>query len=103
MSQPIANCSFNDEFGDLYYVQKQLAIPDTNLRAEIRRNILHQLMAPYTAFWDKYGTLKWVCRKVWLLIVVWLRYSRSGFTKNDAKYLKYPPSSLQQMVSTFFR
>jgi hypothetical protein len=31
------------------------------------------------------------------------RYSETEFTKNHAKYLKYPPTTIKERAGTFFK
>ena len=53
-SSAVPWCSFNDEFDKLYYVQKELVIVNEDVRDEVRRELIKNLLPPYTDFWNRH-------------------------------------------------
>lgn len=73
---------FNKEFEAIYNTQMNYAIPDPELRQELKRENLQIVVPKYNLFYDK--------------------YDKVVFTKNPHKYIKYNPDHVAQKISTFF-
>ncbi len=102
-------CSFNDEFSDLYYAQKQLVIPDEDVRTEVRRELIKNLLPAYTEFYNRHEFISLepiylgTSSGAELSFCPCKRYSEAEFTKNQTKYLRYPPSSVKEKAGMFFQ
>ncbi|KAL9956376.1 hypothetical protein ACROYT_G037843 [Oculina patagonica] len=73
---------FNTEFEELYEIQKTYAVPDTQLRDQLRNENMDLILPLYTAFRDKYSSLP--------------------FTKNPEKYIKYTVEEVEVKLKSFF-
>ena len=73
---------FNKEFEALHNTQINYAIPDPELRDELKRENVSLIVPKYNLFYDKYVVME--------------------FTKNVHKYIKYTPDHVAQKISTFF-
>ncbi|KAJ3033862.1 hypothetical protein HK097_004708, partial [Rhizophlyctis rosea] len=74
--------TFNTEFEDLYKSQKNYAVPDVDLRAQLMRDVKISLVPMYNRFYGRWANVE--------------------FTSNPQKYIKYDPESLEVMVDKFF-
>lgn len=73
---------FNTEFEELHQIQKTYAVPDTQLRDQLRSENVELILPLYTAFREKFASLP--------------------FTKNPEKYIKYTVDEVEAMLKTFF-
>ena len=62
--------------------QKGYAIPDTELRAVMKKDNIEFILPSYKIFLDK--------------------YKRLNFTKNADKYIKYTVDEVEAMINKFF-
>eukprot|EP00620_Florenciella_sp_RCC1587_P000420 CAMPEP_0182585824 /NCGR_PEP_ID=MMETSP1324-20130603/61206_1 /TAXON_ID=236786 /ORGANISM="Florenciella sp., Strain RCC1587" /LENGTH=135 /DNA_ID=CAMNT_0024802649 /DNA_START=18 /DNA_END=425 /DNA_ORIENTATION=+ len=46
--------SFNSEFDELHTAERALSVPDSTLRAELRKTISERLVPPWSEFYYKY-------------------------------------------------
>ncbi|TPX33934.1 hypothetical protein SeMB42_g07417 [Synchytrium endobioticum] len=74
--------TFNETFEDLYKAQKSYAIPDTDLRAQIVKEVRQIIVPLYDRFYE--------------------RYSQTGFSKNTSKYIKFDRQALDEALDKFF-
>ncbi|KAI9025923.1 Cullin repeat-like-containing domain protein [Phycomyces nitens] len=74
--------SFNTEFDDIWRVQTTYAVPDTELRNQVIRDVKNVLVPMYCRFLDKYQSTE--------------------FTKNPSKYIKYDKDKLEKMIGHLF-
>ncbi|KAI9098278.1 Cullin repeat-like-containing domain protein [Phlyctochytrium arcticum] len=74
--------TFNSEFEDTYKQQKAYSVPDPDLRAVVIRDIKAILMPFFRGFHDKFTAME--------------------FTKNQEKYVKYTPKTLETAIEKFF-
>ncbi|KAJ3122495.1 Exocyst complex component 7 [Nowakowskiella sp. JEL0407] len=73
---------FNESIDDLLKVQKNYAIPDPELKADLIRGIKAMLMPMYSRFYD--------------------RYQQIEFSKTPSKYIKFDKASLESTLELFF-
>ncbi|KAJ3299363.1 Exocyst complex component 7 [Borealophlyctis nickersoniae] len=73
---------FNTEFDEIHKAQKNYAVPDPDLRAQLLRDIKGTIVPLYAKF---YG-----------------RWAHVDFTKNPQKYIKYDPETVEGLVDKFF-
>ncbi|XP_068689982.1 exocyst complex component 7-like [Montipora foliosa] len=73
---------FNTEFDELHQIQKTYAVPDTQLRDQLRNENIDLILPLYTSFIEKYRNLH--------------------FTKNPEKYIKYTAEEVEAKLKTFF-
>ncbi|KAF6035771.1 EXOC7 [Bugula neritina] len=73
---------FNKGFEDLCRVQKAYAIPDSSLRDLLKKENRERVVPQYTAFKNK--------------------YSKTNFTKNPDKYIKYTEGDVADMLDKVF-
>lgn len=73
---------FNKEFELIRNTQTGYAIPDRELRDELKRENIRYIVPKYELFYEKFRHV--------------------GFAKNVAKYIKYSPELVAQAISTFF-
>lgn len=73
---------FNDEFEECYKSQKKYAVPDLDLRAQLIKDIKQIVVPMYTRFLDK--------------------YSKTQFTENPGKYLKFDVNTMEMLINKFF-
>ncbi|KXJ21992.1 Exocyst complex component 7 [Exaiptasia diaphana] len=73
---------FNTEFDEIYQLQKTFAVPDEQLREEIRKKNIDLIVPLYTTFREKYEGVQ--------------------FTKNPEKYVKYSPEEVENLMKKFF-
>lgn len=73
---------FNTEFEELYQIQKTYAVPDTQLRDQLRNENVELILPLYTTFREKFASLP--------------------FTKNPEKYIKYSEEDVEVMMKKFF-
>ncbi|KAJ7362142.1 Exocyst complex component 7 [Desmophyllum pertusum] len=73
---------FNTEFEELHQIQKTYAVPDTQLRDQIRDENIKLIFPLYETFRNKYASL--------------------SFTKNPEKYVKYTVDEVTAMLKSFF-
>ncbi|XP_068690632.1 exocyst complex component 7-like [Montipora foliosa] len=73
---------FNTEFDELHQIQKTYAVPDTQLRDQLRNKNIDLILPLYTSFIEKYRNLH--------------------FTKNPEKYIKYTAEEVEAKLNTFF-
>ncbi|TPX35775.1 hypothetical protein SmJEL517_g01873 [Synchytrium microbalum] len=74
--------TFNETFEDLYKAQKSYAIPDTDLRAQIVKEVRQIVVPLYNRFYDKYSNVE--------------------FSKNPTKYIKFDRQALDEALDKFF-
>ncbi|KAL1931494.1 hypothetical protein VTP01DRAFT_9637 [Rhizomucor pusillus] len=74
--------NFNMEFDEIWRAQTTYAVPDTELRAQVIRDVKNVLVPMYGRFLDKYAS--------------------TDFTKNPGKYIKYDKDKLDKMISHLF-
>ncbi|XP_027056688.1 exocyst complex component 7-like [Pocillopora damicornis] len=73
---------FNTEFEELYQIQKTYAVPDTQLRDQLRGENVNLILPLYSSFRQKFANLP--------------------FTKNPEKYIKYSVEAVEVMMKKFF-
>ncbi|KAJ6216509.1 hypothetical protein RDWZM_007666 [Blomia tropicalis] len=73
---------FNKEFEAIHNAQMNYAIPDPELRDQLKRENVNLIVPKYNLFYDKYVVM--------------------DFTKNVHKYIKYTPDHVAQKISSFF-
>ncbi|XP_020611078.1 exocyst complex component 7-like [Orbicella faveolata] len=73
---------FNTELEELHQIQKTYAVPDTQLRDQLRNENIDLILPLYTTFRDKYSSLP--------------------FTKNPEKYIRYTVEEVEAMLKSFF-
>ncbi|XP_028406524.1 exocyst complex component 7-like [Dendronephthya gigantea] len=73
---------FNSEFEEICQTQKTYAVPDENLRDELRQENIDLIVNNYRSFQEKYTAIQ--------------------FTKNVEKYVKYTPEDVKKQLSTLF-
>lgn len=73
---------FNKEFQELYRLNRTYAVPDLELRTQIREDCKKEFLTHYQQFYS--------C------------YIDQSFTKNKEKYVKYSPELLASMIDQFF-
>lgn len=73
---------FNKELEDILRAQKGYAIPDTELRAVMKKDNIEFILPAYKIFLEKYKKL--------------------NFTKNVEKYIKYTVADVEAMINKFF-
>ncbi|KAF8657892.1 hypothetical protein HU200_059702 [Digitaria exilis] len=76
--------SFNIQFEELHAKQSQWAIPDQELRDNLRLAVAEVLLPAYRSFVNRFGSLV-----------------QRG--KNPHKYIKHPPEALDQLLGQFFQ
>jgi len=74
--------SFNKEFQELHRLNRGYAVPDSELRMQIREACKQEFLQYYQQFYNY--------------------YMNQDFTKNKEKYLKYSPELLASMIDQFF-
>ncbi|KAI7877301.1 Cullin repeat-like-containing domain protein [Mucor mucedo] len=74
--------NFNAEFEEISRAQQTYAIPDTELRNQVIRDVKNVLVPMYGRFLDK--------------------YQGTDFTKNPAKYIRYDKDKVDRMISHLF-
>ncbi|KAG0747408.1 hypothetical protein G6F57_000142 [Rhizopus arrhizus] len=74
--------NFNMEFEEIARAQQSYAIPDIELRNQVRRDVKNVLVPMYGRFLDK--------------------YQNTDFTKNPAKYIRYDKERIDAMLSHLF-
>ena len=74
--------SFNTEFDDLIKTQQQWAIPNGDVKRELRDMVKQKIVPEYTALCEKYRMVQ--------------------FTKNIEKYLKYTADEVNQNIEKLF-
>ncbi|CAO3645497.1 unnamed protein product [Mucor fragilis] len=74
--------NFNTEFEEIARAQQTYAIPDTELRNQVIRDVKNVLVPMYGRFLDK--------------------YQNTDFTKNPAKYIRYDKDKVDRMISHLF-
>ncbi|CAO3704101.1 unnamed protein product [Rhizopus stolonifer] len=74
--------NFNMEFEDIARAQQSYAIPDIELRNQVRRDVKNVLVPMYGRFLDK--------------------YQNTDFTKNPAKYIRFDKERIDMMLSHLF-
>ncbi|KAK9728391.1 exocyst complex component exo70 [Basidiobolus ranarum] len=74
--------NFNNDFEELFRMQKSYSIPDPELRQHIIRNIKNLVLPMYSRFVEK--------------------YRQTEFSKNPSKYIKYDRDSLEQYIDMLF-
>lgn len=74
--------NFNIEFEEISRAQQTYAIPDTELRNQVIRDVKNVLVPMYGRFLDK--------------------YQNTDFTKNPAKYIRYDKDKIDRMISHLF-
>nr|CAB3459446.1 unnamed protein product [Digitaria exilis] len=80
--------SFNIQFEELHAKQSQWAIPDQELRDNLRLAVAEVLLPAYRSFVNRFGYVK-------------LSLVQRG--KNPHKYIKHPPEALDQLLGQFFQ
>ncbi|XP_072029922.1 exocyst complex component 7-like isoform X1 [Amphiura filiformis] len=73
---------FNQDFEDLFKTHKGYAVPDPQVREDLRRESKQMIVQQYTMFRD--------------------RYVVTSFTKNPEKYIKYTPEQVSSQIDHFF-
>jgi len=73
---------FNTELEELHQIQMTYAVPDTQLRDQLRNENIDLILPLYTTFRDKYSSLP--------------------FTKNPEKYIRYTVEEVEAMLKSFF-
>ncbi|KAL3877047.1 hypothetical protein ACJMK2_034802 [Sinanodonta woodiana] len=73
---------FNKELEDIFRIQKAYAIPDTELRAQLKKDNVEFILPSYKIFLEK--------------------YQRLNFTKNPEKYIKYKVEDVEAILNKFF-
>lgn len=73
---------FNSVFHENYFAQKNYVVPNQELRAEIRQEALSLVLAEYTRFFNLFSSV--------------------NFTKNQSKYCKYSPQTVESFINKFF-
>lgn len=73
---------FNKEFETLINSHKSFAIPDKDLRDELKHEHIQLIVPLYHQFYDRYVAIE--------------------FTKNVHKYIKYSPDHVFQSINSFF-
>lgn len=73
---------FNTDFDELHQIQKTYAVPDTQLRDQLRNENIDLILPLYASFIEKYRNLH--------------------FTKNPEKYIKYTAEEVEAKLKTFF-
>ncbi|KAI9267397.1 Cullin repeat-like-containing domain protein [Sporodiniella umbellata] len=74
--------NFNTEFEEMARAQQSYAIPDPELRNQVRRDAKNVLVPMYGRFLDKYKKVE--------------------FSKNQSKYIKYDKETINAMLSHLF-
>ncbi|KAI9486714.1 MAG: Cullin repeat-like-containing domain protein [Benjaminiella poitrasii] len=74
--------NFNTEFEEIARAQQSYAIPDTELRNQVIRDVKNVLVPMYGRFLDK--------------------YQNTDFTKNPTKYIKYDKERVDDMIGHLF-
>ncbi|CEP08664.1 hypothetical protein [Parasitella parasitica] len=74
--------NFNTEFEEIARAQQTYAIPDTELRNQVIRDVKNVLVPMYGRFLDK--------------------YQNTDFTKNPAKYIRYDKDKVDRMIGHLF-
>lgn len=70
--------AFNNALDDIHNTQMEWIIPDPDLKRKVRRKILNTVVPEYQHFYNT--------------------FSRSGFTKNPEKYVKYEAHDVQRVI-----
>ncbi|XP_013396537.1 exocyst complex component 7 [Lingula anatina] len=73
---------FNKEMEELRKIQKSYAIPDSELRENLKQDNKDFILPKYEMFWKK--------------------YVNTNFTKNPEKYMKYTKDEVETMLDGFF-
>lgn len=73
---------FNTELDELHQIQKTYAVPDTQLRDQLRNENVRLILPLYSSFREKYRNLQ--------------------FTKNPEKYIKYTVEEVEVKLKSFF-
>lgn len=73
---------FNTELDELHQIQKTYAVPDTQLRDQLRNENIRLILPLYSSFREKYRNLP--------------------FTKNPEKYIKYTVEEVEVKLKSFF-
>uniref|UniRef100_A0A6G1SHS1 Exocyst complex component 7 n=1 Tax=Aceria tosichella TaxID=561515 RepID=A0A6G1SHS1_9ACAR len=74
--------SFNKEFQELHRANRTYAVPDVELRIQLRNACKNEFLQYYQQFYNYHMS--------------------QDFSKNKEKYAKYTPESLAQMIDQFF-
>ena len=74
--------SFNNDLDDIIKLHGTWAVPDVEIRTEIRKSLRDKIIPMYTAFRDKYRMVQ--------------------FTKNIEKYLKHSPETVAESIDKLF-
>lgn len=73
---------FNKEFQELYRLNRTYAVPDVELRTQMREMCKQELLSCYGRFFD--------------------HYANQDFSKSKEKYIKYTPELVSSMIDQFF-
>lgn len=73
---------FNKEFQELYRLNRTYALPDLELRTQVREDCKREFLSHYQQFYSF--------------------YTNQDFSKNKEKYVKYSPELLASMIDQFF-
>lgn len=74
--------AFNKEFQELYRLNRTYAVPDLELRTQVREDCKREFLSHYRQFYSY--------------------YTNQDFSKNKEKYVKYTPELLASMIDQFF-
>lgn len=74
--------SFNTKFGEFHRNNRRYAVPDPQMKLELRQECIRLILPRYTSYYEK--------------------FSNGELIKNKEKYIKYNPSSLKQMINNLF-
>lgn len=73
---------FNSEIEEIFHTQKHYTIPDENLRETLKSETIDTIIPKYKTFLDRNKDIKF---------------------KNEAKYIKYSPQTLEAMLNRLFQ
>lgn len=111
---------FNSTFDELYHTQRYFAIPDSDLRSQLRNDNVELIMQGYKLLYetsahteahhstiDDHSTRNIISL---LFLFSFLRasiffsssFSPVNFSTNPAKYMKYRPDTVESMINKFF-
>jgi hypothetical protein len=74
--------SFNNAIDERHEIEKKYAVPDTDLRIQVIKEIKKVILPLYGRFYDKYLEIE--------------------FAKNPQKYIKYDKKALDELIDKFF-
>jgi hypothetical protein len=97
--------NFNLAFEETLRTQKTYAIPDSELRHAIIKDIKNVLLPMYSRFVEKYVIITFCVSDLivnCLTVSIPGRYQATDFAKNPSKYIRWDKDQLDRMLNQLF-